>query len=110
MIESDLRQQRLEQLDKLLQDGAGSLEEVRRAKADSAVAKLEVDAAREEIKLRQLELREIEARLTQRRITSPIDGVITEADSGRVRLDVIINNSDGNYRSGVRCDMQSTSG
>ncbi|WP_372894898.1 efflux RND transporter periplasmic adaptor subunit [Stieleria sp.] len=176
IIESDLKQQRYEKLQQLLDDGAGSVEEVRRAKADASVAMLEVDAAREEMRLRKLELREIEARIEQRRVYSPISGVITdvtkqpgeyvsqqephvatvvqldrlrvtlfvptsvagwldsmtkvdlwlpesdqrcvgrvdyvgvvtEADSGRVRVDLLIDNPNRHYRSGVRCQLQTT--
>ncbi|QDV88665.1 efflux RND transporter periplasmic adaptor subunit [Planctomycetes bacterium TBK1r] len=176
IIESDLKHQRYEKLQQLLDDGAGSVEEVRRAKADASVAMLEVDAAREEIRLRKLELREIEARIEQRRVYSPISGVITdvtkqpgeyvslqephvatvvqldrlrvtlfvptsvagsldsmsevdlwqpesdqrcvgrvdyvgvvtEADSGRVRVDLLIDNPNRHYRSGVRCQLQAT--
>ena len=174
-IESQVRKQRYEKLHKLQEDGAGSLEEVRRAKADASVAALEVDAALEEMQLRKLELQEIEARIEQRQVHSPIAGVITEvkkeageyvsmqdphvatvvqldqlrvtfyvptrvavsinagaevdlmltetnqkcvgaveyvgvvteADSGTVRLDVLIDNPNRTFRSGVRCEMQS---
>ncbi|PAY16083.1 hypothetical protein CKO51_28715 [Rhodopirellula sp. SM50] len=173
IIESDLKQQRYEKLQQLLDDGAGSVEEVRRANADASVAMLQVEAAREEMRLRQLELREIEARIEQRRVYSPISGVITEvtkqpgeyvsqqephvatvvqldrlrvtlfvptsvagsmdskaevdlwlpeteqrcigrvdyvgvvteADSGRVRVDLLIDNPNRHYRSGVRCQL-----
>ncbi|MCS7467586.1 efflux RND transporter periplasmic adaptor subunit [Stieleria sp. ICT_E10.1] len=175
-IESDLKQQRYEKLQQLLDDGAGSVEEVRRAKADASVAMLEVEAARQEMRLRKLELREIEARIEQRRVYSPISGVITdvtkqpgeyvsqqephvatvvqldrlrvtlfvptsvagwldsmtevdlwltesdqrcvgridyvgvvtEADSGRVRVDLLIDNPNRHYRSGVRCQLRTT--
>lgn len=171
VIESDVRKKRHEKLKQLYDDGAGSIEEVRRSEADASVAALEVDAARDELKLRKLELAEIEARIEQRKVRSPIAGVVTEvikesgefvslqdpqvatvvqldqlrvtffiptivaasihstavldlllpetntrcsgkveyigvvteSDSGRVRLDVLIENQDRAYRSGVRC-------
>lgn len=173
VIEANIRQDRYQKLRQLYDDGAGSIEEVRRAEADATVASLEVDQAREEMQLRNLELQEIEARIELRRVRSPIAGVVTdvikdageyvslqephvatvvqldrlrvtffvptrialqmstdarltlvfpeseqvcqgsvehvgavtEADSGRVRLDVLLDNRNQQFRSGVRCRM-----
>ncbi|QDT13089.1 efflux RND transporter periplasmic adaptor subunit [Planctomycetes bacterium K23_9] len=183
-VEAEMKEVRLAKLQKLYDSGAGSPEETRRAKADARVAQLNVQSAIEDQRLAELELAEIEARIEQRRVCSPITGVITEvlketgeyvslnepqvatvvqldslrvtffvptglarrladrsadqatadqtlqlvipsdlpheesqqligqieyigavteADSGRVRLDVLIENRDGRYRSGVRC-------
>ena len=179
-IEHQLREGRYRQLLALHDEGAGSAEEVKRAKADADVAQLNIQAAEEEIAQSHLELAEIEARLDQRRIRSPLDGIVTdvrkelgeyvsinephlvtivqleklrvtfylpthlaltmkqgqsvallfpdvqqradgqieyvaqftEADSGRVRVDVLLDNTKGNWRSGVRCmlDLEHVSG
>ncbi len=171
-VEYDLRRQRHEQLRSLAEDGAGNPEEVRRAKADLDMAALNVEAAREEQALNALQVAEIEARIEQRKVRSPVDGVVTdvlkevgeyvssvepqvatvvqlgrlratfylpspclsniqhgmevpmttaqgdtingmveyvapvtEADSGRARVDVLIDNPQRTLRSGVRCDI-----
>jgi RND family efflux transporter MFP subunit len=174
-VEYELKHNRYVQLRELLDDGAGSPEEMRRAEADAEVARLNVEAAREEQDLARLQLAEIEARIEQRLVRSPIDGIVTdvlketgehvstdshvvtvvrldrlratfylptetagslsvgnniplevsgsrhpaigaiqyiapvtEADSGRVRVDVLIDNVNLEFRSGVRCTMDSS--
>lgn len=170
---SEQKQQRYKKLKGLLESGAGSVEEVRRAATDAEVAALEVDSLREERRLRQLEVDEIEARIEKRRVRSPITGVVTDvtkevgeyvalsephlvtvvrldrlrvqfflptdlartlrqdrpvelsfpetqqrcrgvveyveavtqADSGRVRVHVLIDNSEQALRSGVPCEL-----
>jgi RND family efflux transporter MFP subunit len=170
-VELDAKTHRLQQLGELLDSGAGNQEEVRRAIVDVDVARLNVEAAKEEITLAKLQLQEIEAKIDQRRIRSPREGLvtdiyyqvgeyvsaqamqclklvdvqtilatfhlptaealdfeegdiveislpeseetvratvsyvgkITEAESGRVRVDVTIDNATGGVRSGVRC-------
>ncbi len=175
-IEAEIKSNRFARIDHLNQNGAGSPEEVRRAKADSAVAQLNVQSAIEDQSLNELAVAEIEAKIEQRRVRSPINGividvlqepgeyvslnepqvatvvqledlrvtfyiptdlatqlkegqeimlelpgldppstsvkttgtiehlaVVTEADSGRVRMDVLIANPKLVYRSGVRC-------
>jgi len=172
-VEFEIHKNRYEQLRGLLNDGAGSPEEARRAKADADVARLNVQAAREDQELARLQLAEIEARIEQRKIRSAVDGIVTdvlkepgeyvstldphvvtvvqldrlratfylptesarllavgdttilkvagaervatgtveyiapltEADSGRARVDVLIDNSGGIFRSGVRCTL-----
>ena len=173
-VEHELQQSRYEQLLGLRAEGAGSHDEVQRARADADVARLNVQAAEEERELSELQLAEIEARLEQCRIRSPVDGVVTDvlkeageyvsisqphvatvvqlgtlrvtfylptrlatsfvvdqtvqlgfpesghdtvgriehigavtaADSGRVRVDVLIENEETTQRSGVRCVIQ----
>ena len=77
-IEHDIKQDRYKKLFKLQQDGAGSPEEVKRAEADASIANLNWEAAKEDTELKELELAEIEARIEQRRIRSPINGVVTD--------------------------------
>ncbi|MEL6104866.1 MAG: efflux RND transporter periplasmic adaptor subunit [Planctomycetota bacterium] len=171
---SDQKKQRFEKLQGLLESGAGSVEEVRRAETDAEVAAFEVEALREERRLRQLEVAEIEARIAKRRVCSPITGVVTDvtkevgeyvalgdphlvtvvrldqlrvkfflptdlarslgqnmpvdlsfpetkrrcrgvieyveavtqADSGRVRVHVLLDNSEQAFRSGVPCQLE----
>lgn len=170
-VEHELRENRYGKLLELQRDGAGSTEEVSRAKADADVARLNVRAAEDDLQLSQLELAEIESHIDQRRIRSPVDGTVTdvlkdvgefvsttqphiativqlqvlrvtfylptevampleesqivrltfpdfqqetdgnveyvaevtEADSGRVRVDVLIDNAKRKWRSGIRC-------
>lgn len=171
VVEAKIREERHLKLLRLHEDGAGSIEEVRRSEADATVAALKVDAAREDASLRSLELEEIEARIELRRVRSPLHGIVTDvlkdageyvslqqphiatvvqldrlrvtffvptfvavrleqsqmlqlilpdtqtfcqgeieyvgtvtkADSGRVRLDVLIDNKNNELRSGVLC-------
>lgn len=77
-IEYELKQQRFDQLANLVNAGAGSPEEVKRAKAEAQVAHLNVVAAQQEQQLAALQLAEIEARLEQRCVRSPVDGIVTE--------------------------------
>jgi len=170
-IEQQVQKQRHDKLVQLQRDGVANPEEVKRAEADARIATLNVDANEEELDFHRLELAEIESRIEQRRVRSPIGGivtnvikeegeyvslnephiatvvqldrlrvtffvptevalslrrrdtialrvegvseptvgeieyvgVVTEADSGRVRLDVLIDNGAATYRSGVRC-------
>ena len=172
-IEYEIKQARHEKLVRLRKEGAGSPEEVKRAKADTEVARQNISALVEEAQLYQLEVKQHEAQMERRRIRSPIHGQvvdikkrvgehvsgndphmltvvqlnrlrvtfyvttakamnlkagdfikvllpetrqsahaqiefiapITHADSGRVRMDVLIDNAKGQYRSGVRCRL-----
>jgi len=172
-VEYQIKQARYEKLVQLVRDGAGSPEEVERAKADAEVAQQEIQALREQAEQYRLEVRQYEAQIEQRRIRSPIRGQvveirkkvgefvsandphlvsvvqidtlraiffvptqkamqlqkeetvevlfeetnqrtrakvefvapITQADSGRVRVDVLIDNRTGEFRSGVRCRL-----
>ena len=175
-IEQEMKEDRYAKIHGLHASGAGSPEETKRAKADAAVAALNVQSALEDQTTSELEVAEIEARIEQRRVRSPINGVVTDlmqepgeyvslnephiatvvqletlrvtfffptdlaaslregqilklqlpgtnppettvqavgevehiaavtaADSGRVRVDVLIANPKRVYRSGVRC-------
>ena len=172
-VEYKIKRDRYEKLVKLEEDGAGSPEEVQRARADAEVALRNVEAILEENNQYELEVQQYEAQIELRRIRSPIKGQvvdikkrlgehvstndphvvtvvevdtlrtvfhvptaraqdlkqhdrvevlltesgqkavgvveyvapITQADSGLVRVDVLINNEAGDYRSGVRCRL-----
>lgn len=161
---------------RLLADNAGSPEEVDKAKTEVDIAQQNIEAIVEENEQYVLETKRIESQMEQRRIRSPIDGVVidilrkpgeyvsnsdphiatvvqldtlrvvfhlptaqarkiksgdtakllltetdqqaqgvveyvapvTSADSGRVRVEVLIENSNHKYRSGVRCRIVET--
>lgn len=175
-VEHESKLKRYQQLVDLVKENAGSPEEVERAKTQSEIARQGVAAIAEEKAQFALETKRIESQIEQRRIRSPIAGVvieihkkpgeyvssnapqlatvvqlqtlravfhlptrtavklqrgdvvqiqlteteqsaaaiveyvapITKADSGRVRVDVRIDNQLGQYRSGVRCRMLET--
>ena len=168
-IEHQLKKTRYEKLRELVKNGAGSPEEVSRAKADEQIALEKVNVAREEVRINELELKRIDAEIERRRVRTPINGVVmhlerkigesvspnnpllaiifqldkirttfyvatadatklqlnqelpiylvdqkiseigiveyvspdTKADSGRVRVDIIIDNKKGTVRSGL---------
>ncbi len=162
---------------KLLEDQAGSPEEVEKAKTEVDLAQQNIEAIVEEQEQASLETKRIETQMEQRRTRSPIDGVvidvrrkpgeyvsnadphiatvvqletlrvvfylptgraasiksgdvvnlllpetnqrtegtveyvapITNADSGRVRVEVLVDNESGDFRSGVRCRILESS-
>ncbi len=171
-VELTSKNTRYEKLIELVREGAGSPEEVERARADSEVAQHNVDAIREETARYALEVRQYETQMERRRVRSPINGVVTEltkkpgefistnephvatvvrldtlrarfhipteravqikqgdsvdvlfrngmrttaiveyvspvtrADSGRVELNVLIENGRGDHRSGISCRL-----
>ena len=77
-IELAAKEQRLANIAQIYKDGAGSVEEVNRAQVDADVARRNLDAANEEVVLNKLQLGEITARIEERRIRSPIDGIVTD--------------------------------
>ncbi len=169
--EYESKNKRYEKLVELLEDKAGSPEEVERAKTDAEIARQAIEAIIEENGQHVLETKQIETQMDRRRIHTPINGVVidirkksgeyvssndphvatvvqldtlrvvfylpttrtlkikqgdsaeilltesdqhaqgivqyvapvTNADSGRVRVEVLIKNSLREYRSGVRC-------
>jgi RND family efflux transporter MFP subunit len=171
VAERELRKTRLERLKPLWADGHASQEEVDRAKTDLAVAEANLQAAREQHDLDELERKKVEAMIERRTLRSPIDGYIlklqkderefvsansatvatvvqldplrvvfslptayaaklntgsavnldlpesgakprgkvefvspvTDAESGTVRVKVLVENAHGAYRSGIRC-------
>lgn len=75
-IEVQVKQRRLENLQRLGREHSSS-EEVVRATADVELARTQVMAAEEEIRQSVLEARRIEVQLARRTIRSPINGVVT---------------------------------
>jgi membrane fusion protein (multidrug efflux system) len=76
--ELQMRQKRLQKLYQLQQRGHASPAELDRAQADREVAEAQVKLANEERELARLECDRIEAQIEQRRLRSPIDGVVVE--------------------------------
>jgi multidrug efflux pump subunit AcrA (membrane-fusion protein) len=178
-IERDIKQNRHQQVLELLQRGAVSPEEAKRAEADAKIASLNHDAAIENQQLARLKVKQIDGQLEQRIVRGQVRGLVidvlhepgeyvstsaphvatvvvldqlrctffvptevadmyeageaievlmertadsgearlqgrvqyvaavTQADSGRVRLDVLIDNPEHKIRSGLRCRFES---
>lgn len=75
--EQKLRRQREEKLRSLRTDGHARQEEVDRAQAETAVAEANVRSAREDIQIKKLEYERIKSQLERRTIRSPVTGVVT---------------------------------
>ena len=76
VAERELRKTRLERLEPLRAEGHASQEEIDRARADLAVAEANLQAAREQHQLDELEGKKIEAMIERRTLRSPIDGYV----------------------------------
>ena len=76
VAERELRKTRLERLEPLRAEGHASQEEIDRAGADLAVAEANLQAAREQHQLDELERKKIEAMIERRTLRSPIDGCV----------------------------------
>ncbi|GJL80450.1 MAG: hemolysin D [marine bacterium B5-7] len=74
------RRDRLSQLEKLHRNGNARMDEVTKAALDVSVAEAELDAARHRHSISQLEYRHILAKRGQRRIVSPLKGVVIRVD------------------------------
>ena len=76
--ELQLREQRMLQIVQLRQRGHATQREYSRAQADTEIAKGRLKLAREEQMLNELDVIRIQAQIAQRRVESPVDGVISE--------------------------------
>jgi RND family efflux transporter MFP subunit len=74
----DLKKERFEKLQALQEEGHAHPEEVLRAKTELEIAQAELLAAEEDKKIKELEFSRIETQIERRKITSPIDGVVTK--------------------------------
>ena len=72
-----MHQESLEKLEELLQRNHATQREVDRARAQKEMAEARVKAAHEELAVKALEFERTQAQLAQRRVFSPIDGVVT---------------------------------
>ena len=73
-----LRQTHLEKLLKLETTGHARVEEVARSRTEVEVARAKLLAAREQLKIHELERERIVRQLERRRIRSPVDGVVVK--------------------------------
>jgi len=82
----DLREKHLQSLEALLKSGSARKREVERARTEVAMARAGLLMAREEKQLGRLEYEKILARIEERRIRSPIDGVVVRVYKRRAEL------------------------
>jgi RND family efflux transporter MFP subunit len=78
VAEQKMRSRRLEKLRELQRRGHASPAELDRAEADLAVADAQVTLANEDRELARLECDRIQAQIEQRRLRSPIEGIVVE--------------------------------
>ncbi|MHB8974748.1 MAG: efflux RND transporter periplasmic adaptor subunit [Pirellulaceae bacterium] len=72
-----MHQESFEKLEGLLQRNHATQREVDRARAQKEMAEARVKATQEELAVKSLEYARTQAQLAQRRVSSPIDGVVT---------------------------------
>ncbi len=82
----DLREKHLQSLEALMKSGSARKREVERARTEVAMARAGLLMAREEKQLGRLEYEKILARIEERRIRSPIDGVVVRIYKRRAEL------------------------
>lgn len=73
-----MKQQRLEQLERLAESDRANADELSRARAETEIALADLDLAREAVVEHALEAKQIEAQIEQRTLRAPFDGVIAE--------------------------------
>ncbi|MCA9051000.1 MAG: efflux RND transporter periplasmic adaptor subunit [Planctomycetaceae bacterium] len=80
----DLRNTELRKLKELFDRNHASQQELDRVTGEVRLAEARLQSVREDLEVRRLEFARIQAQLNQRRIVSPIDGVVTDLlkDSG----------------------------
>ena len=76
--ELNMQQERLDKLQGLFQRRHASQTELDRAQSQYDIAAAQLESAQDEIQIKLLELQRIEAQLEQRRLRTPIDGIVTE--------------------------------
>ena len=78
MAELQMQQDRSSKLIGLFQRRHASQTELDRAQSQLEIASAKVESVQDDIRIKKLEMRRIEAQLEQRRVRTPIDGVVTE--------------------------------
>jgi len=73
-----MQQERYQKIQGLFNRRHASQTELDRAQAQLEMAAAKVESAEDDLRVRTLEMRRIEAQIEQRRVRSPIDGVVTE--------------------------------
>jgi RND family efflux transporter MFP subunit len=76
--ELQLREGRLKQISQLRERGHATQREYSRALADVDIAKGRLKLAKEESRLNELDCRRIQAQIARRRVSSPVDGIISD--------------------------------
>ena len=78
LAEFRMQQMRVQRIEGLFSRQHASQNELDRAHSQFEIAKAQVEAARDELRVKSKEAQKIEAQLELRRLRSPIDGVVTE--------------------------------
>lgn len=78
--EMTIRENQLKSYRKLHQQGNASARELERAETEFQQAALKLQSIREDLEVRRLEYERVKAQINQRRIESPIDGVVVAID------------------------------
>ncbi len=81
--ELKLQSEMVAKLHGLRQRGHASRQEIERAESQLQIARANVRAMREQHRIKSLEYRRTRAQLKQRRLTSPIDGIVTHIHKDR---------------------------
>lgn len=76
--ELKMQAKRLEKIKGLFQRKHASQNELERAEGQLEIARAQLEAVEDELRIRSLEFERIEAQIEQRRLRSPIGGVVTE--------------------------------
>ena len=82
--EMRMQQMRLQRIEGLFSRQHASQNEIDRARSQLEIAQAQVESAQDELRVKSKEAKKIEAQLEQRRLRTPIDGVVTQVfkDSG----------------------------
>ena len=78
MAELKMQQDRFNKLNGLFQRRHASQTELDRAQSQLEIATAKVESVQDELRVKKLETKRIEAQLEQRRLRTPINGVVTE--------------------------------
>jgi RND family efflux transporter MFP subunit len=76
--ELKMQQERLEKLKGLFERRHASQTELDRAQSQFDIAAAKLESVQDDIRIKNLEMRRIEAQLEQRRLRTPIDGIVTQ--------------------------------
>jgi len=78
MAEFKMQQERFGKLNGLFQRRHASQTELDRAQSQLEIATAKVESVQDELRIKKLEMKRIEAQLEQRKLRTPINGVVTE--------------------------------
>ena len=76
--ELNMQRERLEKLQGLFERRHASQTELDRAQSQFDIAAAKLESVQDDIRIKMLEMRRIEAQLEQRRLRTPIDGIVTQ--------------------------------